>query len=305
MEIKREELKLSSTENALLTGYKWSASDAKAVVVLCHGMAEHIERYEPFANFLVENGFIVYGYNHRGHKGSILTDEDYGYMSDEDNFKAMLIDFDMIVEGAKKDNPDKKLFIFGHSMGSFITQRYLELHPNNVSGAIVCGSGLSPKGTLKLGKGLAKMIMKSKGRRHRSKFIDGMAFGTYNKKFEKRTTYDWLNRDQTEVDKYVADKYCGGLFTVSFFHDFFNCMIEIQDNFDLIPKELPIMLISGSMDPVGGYSKQVKALYKKLKTIGITDLDMILYENARHEILLELDHEQTFKDVNNWLKKHL
>ena len=314
MEIIKTNYKMSSTENALLTGYLWSskenmpdseAKDPKAVILLCHGMAEYIDRYNPFANFLVENGFVVYGFNHRGHKGSILTDEDYGYMSDQDNFDAMLTDIDGEVELAESEYPGKDIFIFGHSMGSFITQRYIELHPNKVKGAIVCGTGMSPKGILGLGRFFAKCIMNSKGRRHRSKFINGMAFGSYNNKFEKRTEYDWLNRKQEEVDKYIADKYCGGIFTVSFFYDFFGCLKAIQENFELIPKELPILLISGSMDPVGGYSKQVKNLYNKLKKIGINDIDMILYQNARHEILMEIDHEQTFKDVLGWLEKHL
>ena len=305
MELKKQEFKLSCSENALVTGLIWELNDPKAIVVLSHGMAEHIERYEPFATFLVSQGFKVYGHNHRGHKGSILSDLDYGYMSDEDNFKAMLEDLDKVIDKAKDENPDKKVFIFGHSMGSFITQRYIELHPNKLDGAIVCGTGMSPKGILGLGRFFAKMIMNSKGRRHKSNFINNMAFGSYNNKFEKRTEYDWLNRNQEEVDKYIADPYCGGIFTVSFFYDFFGCMKDIQDSFDLIPKDFPILLISGEMDPVGGYSKQVKNLYKKLKKIGINDISLTLYKDARHEILLELDHEQTFNDCLNWLNKHL
>ncbi len=305
MELKKQEFKLSCSENALVTGLIWELDDPKAIVVLSHGMAEHIERYEPFATFLVSQGFKVYGHNHRGHKGSILSDLDYGYMSDEDNFKAMLEDLDKVIDKAKDENPDKKVFIFGHSMGSFLTQRYIELHPNKLDGAIVCGTGMSPKGILGLGRFFAKMIMNSKGRRHKSNFINNMAFGSYNNKFEKRTEYDWLNRNQEEVDKYIADPYCGGIFTVSFFYDFFGCMKDIQDSFDLIPKDFPILLISGEMDPVGGYSKQVKNLYKKLKKIGINDISLTLYKDARHEILLELDHEQTFNDCLNWLNKHL
>ncbi len=305
MELKKQEFKLSCSENALVTGLIWECEDPKAIVVLSHGMAEHIERYEPFASVLVNQGFKVYGHNHRGHKGSILSDLDYGYMSDEDNFKAMLEDLDKVIDKAKDENPDKKVFIFGHSMGSFLTQRYIELHPNKLDGAIVCGTGMSPKGILGLGRFFAKMIMNSKGRRHKSNFINNMAFGSYNNKFEKRTEYDWLNRNQEEVDKYIADPYCGGIFTVSFFYDFFGCMKDIQDSFDLIPKDFPILLISGEMDPVGGYSKQVKNLYKKLKKIGINDISMTLYKDARHEILLELDHEQTFNDCLDWLNKHL
>ena len=306
MEITKTNLKFIATENATLTGYKWTPkTEVNAVVVLCHGMAEHIDRYEGFANYLASNNIGVIGYNHRGHKGSIIIDDDYGYMSDIDNFKAMINDLDLVIDFTKKEFPDKEIFLFGHSMGSFITQRYIELHANKLKGAIVCGSGLNPKAILNLGACLAKMIMKSKGRRHRSKFIDNMAFGSYNNKFEKRTQYDWLNRKQDEVDKYIADPYCGGLFTVSFFYDFFNCMKDIQDNFDLIPKDFPILLVSGSMDPVGNYSKAVNALYEKLKHIGITDLKEILYQDARHEILLEIDHEETFNDVKSWLENRI
>ena len=162
MELKKQEFKLSCSENALVTGLIWECEDPKAIVVLSHGMAEHIERYEPFASVLISQGFKVYGHNHRGHKGSILSDLDYGYMSDEDNFKAMLEDLDKVIDKAKDENPDKKVFIFGHSMGSFLTQRYIELHPNKLDGAIVCGTGMSPKGILGLGRFFAKMIMNSK-----------------------------------------------------------------------------------------------------------------------------------------------
>lgn len=305
MNISVSNLTYQSSENCQLTGYKWT-SDEKAIglIVLVHGMAEHIERYEEFANFLVTKGYIVYGYNQRGHKGSILSYDDYGYMSDEDNFSAMLHDIDLVVDDAKKTYPDLPVYLFGHSMGSFLSTRYIELHSVKLNGAIICGTGLSPLPVLKLGRFFAKGIMKSNGRRYRSEFINNLAFGSYNKKFEKRTDCDWLNRNQEEIDKYVADKYCGGIFTVSFFHDFFNCMIDIQKNFDIIPREFPILLISGTMDPVGGYGKQVTKLYKKLRSKGFSDVIEILYKDARHEILKELDKKQTLEDVNFWLEKH-
>lgn len=302
----RQEIIYNLSHNGIIKGYKWEIENPKAIVVLTHGMAEHILRYDEFAKVLNENNFTVYGHNHRGHKDSILSYSDYGYMDDEDNFGILVKDLNEIIDKIIIDNPNLPIFLFGHSMGSFVSQRYIELYGNKLNGVILCGTSKNPNSLIKMGSFLSKIIMKAKGRRYRSKFIDKVAFGSYNKKIKnKRTDLDWLSRDPNEVDKYIEDKYCGGVFTVSYFYDLSKGFSDINQNFDLIPKNLPILIISGDKDPVGGYGKYVTNLYKTLNNIDVKDLELILYKDARHELLKETSKLQTHLDVIKWLNKKI
>ena len=269
-------------------------------------MAEHIERYAGFAERLSKDGFIVYGYNQRGHKGTIANKDDYGYMHDEDNFMILVSDLYKMVKYVQEENPNLPLFIFGHSMGSFVTQRFIQLHGSKIDGIILSGSAKQPSIALRAGILLARLIIRFKGARHRSKLLNNLTFGNYNKYFRpNRSDFDWLNRDENEVKKYIDDEYCGGIFTAAFFRDFFRGLRAINHNFELIPKELPILLLSGSEDPVGGPVKLINSLYDTLRFMEIKDLEFKLYEGARHELLLETNKEEVMNDCLNWLNSHL
>jgi alpha-beta hydrolase superfamily lysophospholipase len=303
-----ETRKLTLSQKGSVLAYKWSKenTEPQAVVILVHGMAEHIARYQGFSEKLTENNFLVYGYNQRGHKDSITSKDDYGYMSDKDNFMILVYDLLEITEMVREEHPDLPIFIFGHSMGSFVTQRFVQLYGSKIDGIILCGSAKQPNGVLKMGTLLARMIIGLRGRRHRSKLLDKLTFGTYNKLFRpNRTAFDWLNRNKGEVDKYVDDEYCGGIFTAAYFKDFFRGLSAINHNFELVPKNLPILMISGSKDPVGGPVKLVTKLYEKYKKMEIKDLTFKLYPDARHEILLEENKEEVMTDCLNWLQDHL
>lgn len=303
-DLEKKEIYYSLSQNGNVKGYQWIYPDSelKGVVIISHGMAEHIDRYDEFALELCNHGYTVFGHNHRGHKDSILTDEDYGYMNDEDNFNILVSDLLEIINKVKEKYPNLPLYLFGHSMGSFVSQRFIELYGSKVNGVILCGSSKNPGFLVNMGIMLSKIVMNIKGRRYRSKFINNIVFGSYNKKFKpNKTDSDWLNSNPQEVALYVNDKYCGGIFTVSYFYDFFRGLKTISQNYDLIPKKLPILIISGDKDPVGGYGKYITNLYTTLKNKEINDLEMILYKNGRHEILKEYSKKQTFNDVINWL----
>lgn len=305
-ELEKREIYYNLSQNGNIKGYQWiyPDKDIKGVLVISHGMAEHINRYDEFALELCNQGYTVFGHNHRGHKDSILTDDDYGYMNDEDNFNILVSDLLEIINKIKEQYPNLPLYLFGHSMGSFVSQRFVELYGNKIQGLILCGSSKNPKILVNMGIFLSKMVMNIKGRRYRSKFINNIVFGSYNNKFKpNKTDFDWLNSNSDEVDIYVNDKYCGGIFTVSYFYDFFRGLNTICKNYDLIPKKLPILIISGDKDPVGGYGKYITNLYSTLKNKEIIDLEMILYKNGRHEILKEYSKKQTFNDVINWLEQ--
>ncbi|MDD4212880.1 MAG: lysophospholipase [Bacilli bacterium] len=299
---------LPVSQDTLLQGIRWEPEqiiEAKGILVLCHGMAEHIKRYDAFASFIAQKGFIVVGYDQRGHGMTLTSMDDMGYMSDVDNFEAMIGDLYSIVEDTRKQFPKLPLIVLGHSMGSFILQRFVELYGMRIDGAIFSGSALNGGPLITIGNFLACLITKFKGRRYRSQLMDAMSLGPFNKPFKpNRTKVDWLSRDEAEVDKYVADPYCGKLFTVSYFLDLTHCFKVIGKNFELIPQDLPIYMFSGEKDPVGGQSKLSTKLFKKFLKIGIKDVSFKLYPDGRHEMLNELNKQEVYQDVLSWLEAH-
>lgn len=297
----REKLTYALKDNGNIVGYKWSTNDPIGNVVICHGMAEHIERYDEFAKFLTTQGYNVYGHNQRGHKDTTPV-EHYGYMTDGDNLQILVDDLHDIIMEIKDHEPNLPIYLFGHSMGSFISQRLIQMYPEIVDKVILSGSNLQPTIVGKLGRFVAGIITKRKGRLYRSKLMDNLSFGSFNKVFKpNRTDYDWLNRDEAEVDKYIADPWCGGVFTVSFFKDFTNLFVSLNKNFKHISPNVPILLISGDKDPVGGCAKGITNLYKKMKGLNL-NVQLKLYQDARHELTLELCKEEVYQDVVNFLK---
>ena len=188
-------------------------------------------------------------------------------------------------------------------MGSFIAREYIRRYGKDerIKAAVFCGSsGKNPAAAIAVM--LADAIAKAKGSRHRSKFIDKIAFGPYNKKTEGRTPFDWLSTDKTEVDKYMADKYCGFLFTAAGYKDLFTILDKVsgKDWYNSINESLPLLIISGEDDPVGTYGKGIKQIYNDLKTAGKKDVTLKLYSGMRHEILNETDRIQVYEYLASW-----
>ncbi len=274
----------------------------KAVIQIAHGMAEHLERYEKFAGVLCENGFAVYINDHLGHGKSVKNDDELGYFGEKDGWKNFIDDCHQLMQIAKKENPGKPYIFFGHSMGSFVAREFTKCYAEKLSGAVFCGTA-GPNPAAGAGIAVAKLIGKMKGSHYRSKFIDNLAFGTYNKQFEGRTSFDWLTRDNDEVDKYIADKYCGFLFTAYGYRDMFSLLSRVSSKkwAEEYSKKLPVLLISGSKDPVGANGKGVEQVFNMLKDAGKNNVTMHLYEDARHEILNESKcFDKVCKDVIDW-----
>ncbi len=263
--------------------------DIRAIVQISHGMAEHFERYEPFIDVLCSHGIAVFTNDHQGHGGSVAKEDDKGYFGPK-GWQVMVDDLHTVYTTARKVLPDTlPYFIFGHSMGSFVAREYCRRYGNELAGAIICGTGGSNPAA-GLGIGIAKMIASAKGDHHRSKFIDNLAFGTYNKRIDNpRTSFDWLTRDNDIVDAYIADPDCGYLFTVNGFIGLFSALqtVSRDDWYNGVRQDLPMLLIAGDQDPVGAYGKGVKQVHDKLISTGHTKVSMRLYAGARHEILNE------------------
>ncbi len=275
----------------------------KGVVQLSHGMAEYSNRYLPFVYELCKAGYAVFISDHVGHGLSVKDKEMLGYFG-ENGEESFIEDLKSVSDIAKEEYPDLPLYMLGHGMGSLIARKYTAKYSYLLDGVIY--SATSGK-NLMLGFGLfiTNIMIKQKGDKHRSKLLDTMAFGTYNKKTEKRTTCDWATRDEAQVDKYIADELCGYQYTISGMKALFMTLKEVSSPewFNIVPLNMPIFLVAGSMDPVGDYGKGVNQVYDNLQKTGHKNVMMKMYEGARHEILNEINREEVYADIIAWLNK--
>lgn len=303
-------LKLKVSDNHKIYAYNWRPEneDIKGIVQIAHGMAETSYRYKGFAKELVAQGYIVYANDHRGHGNTAISIDELGYIG-PDGFNRMVEDMKEFTDFIRyKENKDLPLFLFGHSMGSFLSQRYISLYGNGIQGVILSGTSGDQGPILHVGIRIAKREVAKKGPKTRSLRLNNLSFGNYNKKFKpNRTDFDWLSRDEKEVDKYIEDPYCGEIFTTSFYYDFFRGLKEIfkKSNVEKIPKDLPIYIFTGNKDPVGSMGRGTLKLVKTYQNIGIKDLEYKLYKDGRHEMLNEINKDEVMRDVINWLNKHV
>lgn len=305
-----EDFTFTSRDKTEIKVYKWVPTNQKpkGVVQIAHGMAETAARYERFAEVLTKRGLIVYANDHRGHGKTAASIEELGYLGDEGAFELLVEDMAKLSDIIEKENSTLPIYLFSHSMGSFAAQRYIMDYKGNIEGLILSGSNGEQGLILKAGKTVVRATMAVKGRKFKSKFIDTLIFGGFNKKFEpKKTGSEWLTRDTDELDKYVKNPYCGTLFPVSFYDEFIENLeyIENKNNFLKIPKDLPILILSGNQDPVGDFGKGVEKLYHRYENRGVRDLKMKLYEGARHELLHETNRAEVMRDIVEWVEKRI
>ena len=279
-------------------------TEPEAVLAIHHGMAEHRKRYEEFIGFLCGHGIAVYMHDMANHGESNKDLKEAGWFGEEDGWKRLIEDFRTVVQRAAADYPGKKLIVMGHSMGSFLCRLYTAKYPEDgFNGAIFMGTG-GPNKAAGAGLLAAKTIAALKGKLFKSPLLSKMAFGTYNKRFEGRTGYDWLTRETDAVDRYVADPYCGYLFTVQGMADLIsaNVAANMPEWYSAVPKELPVLLASGAEDPVGDYGAGVKAVAEGLKAAGHEKVTLKLYPECRHEVLNETNRQEVMEDLLRWIE---
>lgn len=279
--------------------------EIKAILQIAHGMVEYIERYEAFAVFLCSKGFLVTGNDHLGHGQSVNSKEEWGYFAKEDGNRAVLHDVYQLTKITKEKYPDIPYFLLGHSMGSFYARQYLCEFGNELTGAIIMGTGCQPLALVQTGRLLTQIVALFKGWKYRCGFINNIAFGSYNKHFEPaRTTKDWLSKDTEIVDKYVADERCNFIFTVNAYYNMFTGISRLYDKNLLsnMPKELPVFFVAGEDDPVGDYGKGVLKVADMVRNAGLKNLAVKLYPTDRHEILNETDRDQVYLDLYHWME---
>ncbi len=286
--MKAEEFDFKSKDTNI-HAYKWlpEKTNPKAVVQISHGMVEHAGRYEEFAEKLVNSNYAVFANDHRGHGKTADSEEDLGHLSDEKGWKLTVEDMYRLTNIAKEKFSEVPLFIFGHSMGSFLTRDYISKYGKDTEGVILSGTGGDPKLMAKIGSLIAKVQMLFSGKKSKSEFLNNLIFDEYNSNFKpNRTDFDWLSRDDSEVDEYIEDPLCGFVPSAKFFQDLFKGLEKIhsRENIKNTPKNLLIYLISGSDDPVGGFQEGVKEVYDLYQETNHENVSVKFYKNARHEL---------------------
>lgn len=280
----------------------------RAVIQLAHGIAEHVERYDAFASFLAENGFLVVYNDHLGHGQSITDESELGFFAENGGWELVVGDMRKLFTMTRQEYPELPYFLFGHSMGSFLTRTYLIRYRSGLQGTILCGTGQQSPLLIAGGKLLGGLEQRKHGPKFRSEMLNKMAFGSYNDCFEtRRTVNDWLSRDEAEVDKYMEDPLCGFIPTASLFTDLMGGLgfIGSQKNVVRMKKDLPVYFTSGDMDPVGENGKGVMRAYHSFLRAGMTDVTLKLYHGCRHELLNELNRDEVMKDILDWLLSKL
>ena len=281
--------------------------EVRAVLQLSHGMVEFIDRYKPLAEYLAGRGILVTGHDHLGHGGSIRSKDDYGYFAEPDGNRAVLADLHAMTVRTKELYPDVPYFLLGHSMGSFYARQYLCEYGRELDGAIIMGTGFQPKALVQFAKTTCRVLAAFHGWHYRSKLVANLSFLGYNKGLEGRTTHDWLNRDAAEVDKYLADERCTFTFTLNAYYSMFSGILRLHDPAFLaqMPKDLPLLFLAGDADPVGEQGKGVRRAIQSLESVGVQNIESKFYPGARHELLVETNHQEVFQDIGDWLEKQL
>ena len=288
--------------------YTWLPEQApKAVLHIVHGMAEHAARYDDFAQAACKRGFAVIASDHRGHGKTVAKSGLMGYLADGDGFGRVVDDQKEINAEIQKQYPGLPIVIIGHSFGSFVTQEYIERYGTTVKAAVLIGSA-GPNPSVSFASLLANLNCALKGGKSAAKFMNAMIFGSYNSRVKNpHTVFDWLSRDEKEVKKYIGDEFCGFVCTAGFFQDFMHGLKRLHTPESLrgIPAGLPVLITAGSEDPVSNGGKTLKNLHNLYHNIGMQDVTLKLYENARHEILNETNKEEVKTDILGWIESRL
>lgn len=311
IKMRKEEFYFDSRDNRTkIHAVRWTpdSENLVGIVQIIHGMAEYVERYEEFAEFLTARGYVVVGEDHLGHGKSVPPGGIQGYFCRQDPATVVVRDSHRLKKLTQEMYPGVPYFILGHSMGSFILRNYLCRYGKGIQGAVIMGTGMQPGGLLLVSRCLAFLQKVFLGEKHPAAMMDRLAFGGYNKRIAgARTDKDWLTKDEKIVDAYIKDPDCGFLFTVNGFGTIFQLISRIRkpENLACIPSKLPLFMVSGEEDPVGDYGKGVRLAYDSLMQAGLKDVALKLYPGDRHELLNETDRRQVMEDIHAWLQKKI
>jgi len=295
-----EEYLFKRSDGEIVHGLRWSNHTATAVVVIITGMEEHASRYEPFAKFLVEQGYEIYCLDLLG-QGANITDEKKRGVWPLNGFEMNVDTVAELILRVKKDRP---VYLFGHSLGASLAQRTIQKYGHLITKVIICAPS-DPDLLSKVGFFLALLIVNKNNQHKKSKFFNNLLFGGFAKAIPNaRTPFDWLSHNEDNVDRYIADPYCGYGSTGSFYREIARGVHKLIDKKQMarVPKSLKMLMLGGAEDPVSKCGLAIHRLEGIYRRLQIADLRTIIYPKMRHEILNETEHEKVYSDIAHFLK---
>ncbi len=290
--------RMSADDQQILVRQWMPNGSPRAAMIIAHGAAEHSARYERLATALADAGYATYAPDHRGHGETATT---HGWAG-EDGWTHMVNDLHTLAKHVQREHPSAPLFLMGHSMGSILAQHVIQQQGEIYRGVVLSGSF----GTLDGLEHLLPMVdtlAQGEGAQQPSELF-GQMFAGFNTPFQPaRTGFEWLSRDEAEVQKYVDDPACGFPFSNQLVADFIHGMDDAwkPENERRIPQDLPVLFISGALDPVGGNMASVNALAERYRANGLRDVTVTFYPEARHELLNETNRDEVQRDLIAWL----
>lgn len=306
--MKTSTLKIAAPNGPALYTHRWLPDGPpRATLLIVHGMAEHGGRYARFAKALTDAGIAVYAPDLPGH-GRTSSPTDLGHFANRNGWSVALASIHAVHSSIAERDGKRPLLILGHSMGSFLVQHYLVEHGNKLDGAILSAAN----GDLGMLRAIGLALIRAEalifGRRHRSALAEALSFKEFNKKFKpNRTEFDWLSRDDAEVDQYIADPLCGFRCTTGLWIDLLKSSARLTDiaRLSRIPKTLPVLLIAGSADPASNGATGPKVLEQAYRAAGLKDVTVRIYDGARHELLNETCRDAVTEELREWIVGHL
>mgnify|MGYP003294638035 CR=1 FL=1 len=302
--MKKKQISLKTVNGDILFGYSWEVEQPKGCIFIATGMEEYAGRYDSFASYFCENGYNVYSIDYYGQGSNVTNENDLGIVPTSAFSKFVRVLDDLVKKYSIKGLP---VVVFGHSMGSFIVQDYIQRYANHLTKAIICGSdGDNSKGLYNLGYFIARVVCKFRGENKKGKFLRSLAIGSYAKAVKNRKTdSDWLSFNEENVNNYIADPLCGMGSSNGFYRELLkgNHRLYKTKFLNKINKDLQILVAAGEFDPVGHNGKGPKRLEKMYKELGVKDVTLKIYPNMRHEIHNENGKEQVLKDFLEFIEK--
>ncbi len=281
-------------------------SPTRGVVQIVHGMSEHSGRYQDFAEFLARHGYPVLALDLRGHGKTAEVNNEYGFLGESEGWSRVVADMLECSLWMETKWHERRIIMLGHSMGSLLARRFAQQYGERLTALILSGSVAAGRRTARLGRALSRLESRRIGMRTPSPTLTKFIFSRRHKDIQiRRNAFDWLSRDSSKVDEFVNDPLCVKQLSAHFFHDFFKGMEQLNemDNERRIPKDLPIMMFSGSKDPVGLFSRGVLRIHEKYRMLGLRRIDCRIYEEGRHEMLNEINRSEVYTDILNWFKR--
>ncbi len=280
----------------------------RAILQIAHGIASHVSRFEPLAEYMCARGVAVVGNDHLGHGESVAGEDDRMIFAETGGWEMALSDLRTLTGLTRETFPGVPLFLLGHSMGSFLARCYAIKWQDGIDGLILSGTGQQSAALVKAGRTMAEGEVKRHGARYKSDRLEKLMFGSYTRQIKPcRTPLDWLSRDPETVDRYMADPQCGGVPAAALVCDMLGGIAYMSraENQKRMNKTLPVFFFSGDADPVGDYGKGVIRSYLGFLDAGMQDVTLKLYPGGRHEMLNEINKDKVYQDILNWLNSKL